>query len=670
MASIMSAPDYSMAATSRSHLSVRLPKETLYSSLRESSRYFNFDSETTKLARDADEWLSSHPGGAASSGSKDANGVSRPSSIAPSNFSVRSLPADYNMPEHHRNDYPHPVMGSVRYNEIRPRSAAPTESTEKLQSPPTSGNENSGPNTEYPTGVKLALITLALCLAVFVMALGKYPILISELCSYVTDNSIIATAIPRITDAFESLNDVGWYGSAYMLTTAALQLFFGKLYTYGSIKWTFLSAIAIFEVGSLICGVAPDSVTLIVGRAIAGVGGAGIFAGALTILAFSVPLHKRPIYTGLVSGMWGISSVAGPLLGGLFTDKVSWRWCFYINLPIGAITVVVILFFFPEPERDIEPATWRVRFWQLDPIGTAIFMPAIVCLLLALQWGGVDYEWDDSIITSLFMLAAFLLILFVFVQYKMDENATVPPRIFKMRTVWAGAFFSFNTGACFLTAMYFLPIWFQAVQGQSPIMSGVRNLPMLLGIVLCAMLAGAAVTTWGYYTPFMILGAVLMAIGFGIITTFEVNTSTAKWVGYQLIAGIGVGVGLQQSLIAVQVVCEMVDVPTATALIVFAQTLGGALCVTAGNTVFTNTLINKIHEHVPGLDPGFVIATGATNIRSVIREEWLDGVILAYNDALTTSFYVGAGTASATIIGALLVEWRSVKGREIEMAAA
>ncbi|KAM0201552.1 hypothetical protein ACHAQI_011195 [Fusarium lateritium] len=654
MASIMSAPDYSMAATSRSHLSVRLPKETLYSSLRESSRYFNFDSETAKLARDADDWLATHPGGSGSNESKDGNGVSRPSSIAPSNFSVRSLPADYNMPEYHRKEAPHPVMGSVRYNDIRPRSAVPTESTEKLQSPPASGAEN-GVQQEYPTGVKLALITLALCLAVFVMAL---------------DNSIIATAIPRITDAFESLNDVGWYGSAYMLTTAALQLFFGKLYTYGSIKWTFLIAIGIFEVGSLICGVAPDSVTLIVGRAIAGVGGAGIFAGALTILAFSVPLHKRPIYTGLVSGMWGISSVAGPLLGGLFTDKVTWRWCFYINLPIGAITVIVIFFFFPEPERDIEPATWRVRFWQLDPIGTAIFMPAIVCLLLALQWGGVDYEWGDSTITSLFMLSAFLLILFVFVQIKMDENATVPPRIAKMRSVWAGAFFSFNTGACFLTAMYFLPIWFQAVQGQSPIMSGVRNLPMLLGIVLFAMVAGAAVTTWGYYTPFMIAGSILMAIGFGVITTFEVETSTAKWVGYQLIAGIGVGIGLQQSLIAVQVVCEMVDIPTATALIVFSQTLGGALCVTAGNTVFTNTLINKIHEHVPGLDPSFVIATGATNIRNVIRAEWLDGVILAYNDALTTSFYVGAGTASATIIGALLVEWRSVKGRAIEMGGA
>jgi MFS family permease len=148
------------------------------------------------------------------------------------------------------------------------------------------------------------------------------------------DNSIIATAIPRITDQFHSLGDVGWYGSAYLLTTAALQLLFGKFYSYFSIKWTYLVAISIFELGSLICGVANSSLTLIIGRAVAGLGSAGIFSGALIILAHSVPLEKRPAYSGFIGSMYGIASVSGPLLGGVFTDKATWRWCFYINLPI------------------------------------------------------------------------------------------------------------------------------------------------------------------------------------------------------------------------------------------------------------------------------------------------------------------------------------------------
>lgn len=172
---------------------------------------------------------------------------------------------------------------------------------------------------EYPGGFKLALISLALCLSVLLVAL---------------DNSIIATAIPKITDDFHSLQDVGWYGAAYMLTTASLQLLFGKFYSFFSIKWVYLGAIGVFELGSLVCGVAPNSTALIIGRAIAGVGSAGIFSEALIILAYSVPLAKRPIFTGLVGSMYGISSVAGPLLGGAFTDHVTWRWCFYINLPI------------------------------------------------------------------------------------------------------------------------------------------------------------------------------------------------------------------------------------------------------------------------------------------------------------------------------------------------
>jgi MFS family permease len=202
------------------------------------------------------------------------------------------------------------------------------------------------------------------------------------------DNTIIATAIPRITDQFNSLNDIGWYGSAYLLTNCALQLIFGKLYTFYNIKWVYLGALFIFEVGSLICGVAPNSMALIIGRAIAGVGGAGIYSGAVVIIAKTVPLHQRPTYTGMIGSMYGLASVAGPLMGGAFTDKLTWRWCFYINLPLGAVTAFFIVFFFQAPKRVRDRAAGlRAQLEQFDVLGTIFFIPAIICILLALQWG-------------------------------------------------------------------------------------------------------------------------------------------------------------------------------------------------------------------------------------------------------------------------------------------
>lgn len=183
---------------------------------------------------------------------------------------------------------PSPLLGAV--------SIVPPENEKEKELE----ESNDDDNIEYPTGIKFAVITASLCLAVFLMAL---------------DNTIIATAIPKITDEFKSLDDVGWYASSYLLTTCALQLFFGKLYTFYSIKWTFLISIGIFEVGSLVCGVAPDSISLIVGRAVAGIGSAGLFCGALVIIAYTVPMSKRPAYTGIIGACYGIASIAGPLLG-------------------------------------------------------------------------------------------------------------------------------------------------------------------------------------------------------------------------------------------------------------------------------------------------------------------------------------------------------------------
>ncbi len=194
-----------------------------------------------------------------------------------------------------------------------------------------------------------------------------------------------------MTNEFNSLNDVGWYGSAYLLTCCAFQLLFGKIYAVFPIRFVLLANTLVFEVGSAICGAAPTSVAFIVGRAVCGVGAAGLFAGTIVCIIDIVPLHQRPKIQGMFGALFGIASILGPLIGGAFTSNVTWRWCFYINLPIGGVAMVVIAVFLKVPDRDTTKLPLAEKIRQLDLLGTSILVPGVVCLLLALQWGGPEY---------------------------------------------------------------------------------------------------------------------------------------------------------------------------------------------------------------------------------------------------------------------------------------
>ncbi|TVY17164.1 Efflux pump aflT [Lachnellula arida] len=522
----------------------------------------------------------------------------------------------------------------------------------------------------YPTGINLVLLLFALSLSVLCVAL---------------DNTIISTAIPRITDEFHALQNIGWYGSAYLLTTCAFQLFYGKLYASFNVKLVFMIALLIFEIGSVVCASSQSSAALIIGvrftsqleiegttangniyhqRAVAGLGAAGIFSGSLIIIVNSAPSHKRPVYTGLLGGMFGLASVIGPLLGGVFTDKVSWRWCFWINLPLGGVSAGIILLFLklsPPDNSNQTRLSIREKLWQLDPIGTLLFVPSIVCLLLALKWSGSTYAWNDGRIIALFVIFALLLVTFVAVQIWLGNSATLPPRIASQRTIAFASLFGFLLGGAFFLLMYFLPVWFQAVKGEDALHSGIHSIPLVLSMSFAIVVAGGLTTKFGYYMPYFYASVVLTCIGTGLLTTLAPNSNTAKWVGYQILFGIGCGLAFQLPQIIPQTVLPLRDVAQGVSMTFFAETLGGAVFVSAGNNVLDRSLIRYIGAlNIPTVDPKVVVNLGATQLRSYVPAEFFEQTVQAYNHAIVDTLRISLILVCLSAIGAAGMEWKSV----------
>lgn len=507
---------------------------------------------------------------------------------------------------------------------------------------------------EYPSSFRLLAVIIALVLSMFLASL---------------DMTIIATAIPKITDQFHSLNDVGWYGSAFFLTVSGFQASWGKAYKYFDMKSVFLSGIMIFELGSLLCGLAQSSTMLILGRAITGIGAAGVITGSYCIVAFAVPPLRRPAFTGIMGATYGVASVLGPLLGGAFTDSsVTWRFCFYVNLPIGAVSVAIIFFVFRTPEISksdkARQAPLMEKFKQMDIPGMLTIMAAIVCLLLALQWAGVTKSWKSADVIGTLVGFGILMAVFTMVEYSQGQNAMIVPKIMRQRVVLIGSLFSFFLGSAFFVLLYYIPIYFQAVLGVSAEQSGIRSLALIVSETIFTILSGALISSFGYFAPMMIFGPVLTTVASGMVFTFDIESKAAAWIGWQVLAGAGIGLCFQAPIMAGQALAAPEDISTTTGLLMFWQTLGGALFVQAAQSAFSNTLVQSLTEYAPGLSPAAVVAVGATEIRKTFHDADLAGVLHAYMDGLKVAFALTIALSGCSVIIGLFTPWINIKRKQ------
>jgi EmrB/QacA subfamily drug resistance transporter len=483
------------------------------------------------------------------------------------------------------------------------------------------------------------------------------------------DRTIISVAIPDITDRFNSLDDVGWYGSAYMITGASFSLIFGKIYKHYSIKNVFLASIVLFEVGSAVCGAAPSSIALILGRAIAGLGSSGIFTGGMMVIVPLIPLRKRPIYYGLFGAVFGVASVLGPFLGGAFTDKLSWRWCFYVNLPVGAFTIVAIVLFLhikPPRSEKLSPLQHLIR---LDPIGSFLFIPSIVCLVLALQWGGVTYAWTSARIIGLLVTCGVLFAAFWILQAFTPKTATVPLRIAAQRSVFGGVVFLFLMNGSLFAVVYFLPIWFEAVKSETAIHAGESLFPLVISLVIMSILAGGFTQRVGYYMPPIMISPVLTTAGAVLLTRLTTSSGPSRWISDQVVYGFGTGMAMQTVNMAAQTVLDRVDISTGMALNFFGQNLGGAIFVAVAQNIFQSKLTKKL-SGIPGIPSGALNTVGILDLSKAVPPQLLPQVQKAFNTSVTNCLYVAVALSAATLIPALFMEWKTIKsGAEVKAAA-
>jgi EmrB/QacA subfamily drug resistance transporter len=388
--------------------------------------------------------------------------------------------------------------------------------------------------------------------------------------------------------------------TAYLLTSTAVTPLWGKLSDLYGRRSTFQAAVAIFLAGSMLSGLSENMGELIAFRALQGLGGGGLMALALAIVGDLVSPRERGRYQGYFGAVFALASVSGPLLGGYLTDQLSWRWIFYVNLPLGIAALVVTSLVLRIPFR-------RLRR-RIDYLGSLLLVAAVSCVVTATTWGGTTFPWGSVQIIGLAVAAAVLLALFVAWEARASEPI-LPLRLFRNPVFTVAGAITLLLGLALFGAVVYLPEYLQVVQGASAISSGLQLIPLTLGIVIASAVSGQLVSRTGHYKVFPVIGAALLTTGFWLLTHIEVTTSTAVLSGWMLVVGLGIGCIMQVALLAVQNAVAYQDLGTATSATVFFRLLGGSL----GTALFGAVLLNRLQHNLAGPVPG---GAGAGTTRS------------------------------------------------------
>ncbi|KAF2138889.1 uncharacterized protein K452DRAFT_328628 [Aplosporella prunicola CBS 121167] len=532
-----------------------------------------------------------------------------------------------------------PSKGGAKENE--PASGAPAAA--------------SSPTNEltYPGRFLSIVLNIALLLAMFLVAL---------------DMAIVATAIPTITAEFHSVDQVGWYGSAFFMTLAAFQASWGKAYKYFPLKIVFLACIVIFEIGSLVVALAPSSLAVIIGRAVQGAGGAGVTGGCYIIAAFITRPKHMAQTIGLFGTAWSCSSVLGPVLGGVFTQDLSWRWCFWVNLPIGGATMVIILLLFKTPAHSrLAHANWKEVSLHFDVGGVIFLLAALTCLLLALEMGGVTRPWSNSVPIGLLVGFVLIIITLVALEWKQGERSMVVFRIVKRRTVAAFCVFGFCVHSSSFARNYNLPIYFQAVQGVSPSESGIRTLPTVLAGSLFSFVGSVLVGKIGYWQPFFWIGSIFSVVGAGLIYTLDLHSTAAHYIGYQVVVSIGTGLTIQIPIIIAQAISSQLDMSVTVSIALFFQFIGATIGVSVATNIMDNVIISSLPANNPNITAANVLEAGSSSLREYFpNPDDLNIVVNAYMDGLRAAWVWSIVLVGVGLLASFFAEWKSLRPEDVK----